>query len=260
MHAFIALAWGFLATFLHNFLMSIVLTIHANAARSLVPGFLTQAIAYGATLFIIVRVHAPTTPLRDLLATRSTHWGFIPLAIVVGVVANAPADAIYVVWSEHFPTQAPSEAITAIASASRATQIVNGLILIVLGPLVEEMFFRGAIFRPLLQRYPIGMYLPLTALSFAFAHVLPHTYVPIFLMGLILGYLRASSGSLLVPFVMHAAFNGVGFVFLVSTKSSLIEISNTMLAVATTLLGMGLIGVSMLARTERARIARGLDT
>src|SRR5690606_4759160 len=59
--------------------------------------------------------------------------------------------------------------------------------IVALGPLTEEILFRGALFRPLaIDKSPLVV-VPLTALLFAAAHLDPHAVPHLFLMGLVLG-------------------------------------------------------------------------
>lgn len=260
MGALMMLGWTVLATFLHMFVATVVVSIREGAARDLVSGFVAQAIAYGVTLFFVLRVHAPQASIRDFIALRASHWAFLPLALVLGVAATVPADAIYTLVLERFPSSHVSESISSLPTAPLSKQIMYGVILAGLGPFAEEVLFRGALFRPLLRRYPLATCLPLTSLAFTFVHAEPQAFAPIFLMGLLLGLLRAKSGSLFAPFVMHAAFNAVGLVELVVTKSVTPIILSTPVTVAACLVTVfGTVAVVALGRTPVAIEAQETD-
>ena len=91
------------------------------------------------------------------------------------------------------------------------------LLAVVVGPLFEELFFRGIAF-PAAARY-LGVPWAIAAVSAAFAllHMHGPTLVPLFIVSaaFCLGYWR--TGSLWVSIVMHACFNGVNLALLLGS-------------------------------------------
>ena len=79
------------------------------------------------------------------------------------------------------------------------------VVLAVAAPISEELVFRGLGFAAL-PRFPI----PLTAALFAAAHQLPELLAPVFVAGLVLGWLRARTDSILPGILVHAALNATG--------------------------------------------------
>lgn len=80
---------------------------------------------------------------------------------------------------------------------------------VLIAPLVEELFFRGLLLDSLLRltgrRWAT---VALTAAVFGAVHVsVPQTILPLVTMGLVLGYLRIRTGSLLLCIVVHVLFN-----------------------------------------------------
>jgi len=84
------------------------------------------------------------------------------------------------------------------------------LALVVAAPIFEEVFFRGFLFRGLESSFmgPIGAVLVTTGL-WAVIHVQYDAYgiATVFCLGLLFGTARAMTGSLLVPFGLHAVSN-----------------------------------------------------
>ena len=78
---------------------------------------------------------------------------------------------------------------------------------VLLGPLVEELLFRGLGFG-LLRRYGAVSAVVGTALAFAFWHGLVEAWPALFIFGLGIAVLRLRTGSILPGFVFHAFFNG----------------------------------------------------
>jgi len=78
-------------------------------------------------------------------------------------------------------------------------------------PAVEELFFRGYIFRAFAIRKGLPIAYGLSAFTFAFTHLLPTQFLPLFVVGLLLCFAYQRSGSLLGDFTAHAFNNGFAF-------------------------------------------------
>ncbi|MEO6224696.1 MAG: CPBP family intramembrane glutamic endopeptidase [Sphingomicrobium sp.] len=79
----------------------------------------------------------------------------------------------------------------------------------VLGPLVEELLFRGIIFSWLRDRIHIGLTIAVTAFSWSILHYSYQYWVIaiIFVDGLILGLARWRTKSVFAPAIMHILYN-----------------------------------------------------
>jgi membrane protease YdiL (CAAX protease family) len=81
--------------------------------------------------------------------------------------------------------------------------------LALVGPLVEELFFRGLLTAAFRRRFgPIRTAL-LTAALFALAHVLPRVIPPVFILGLALALVYERIGSTLPGMLVHCLYNGI---------------------------------------------------
>lgn len=78
---------------------------------------------------------------------------------------------------------------------------------VILAPLVEELFFRGYLFRVLEERLGGNTAVLLTAFLFALVHFSIYSFIPILLMGGIMGWMRKRSGSMVPSLVFHSANN-----------------------------------------------------
>jgi uncharacterized protein len=102
--------------------------------------------------------------------------------------------------------------------------VLLGLIIGVLGPIGEEIFFRGFAYRILKQRFGMAAGMALSALLFAILHANPTGIVPIYLVGLVLAWLYERTGTLAAPIGLHCANNLIGFaVYLWNPEFSLWE-------------------------------------
>jgi len=81
--------------------------------------------------------------------------------------------------------------------------------LALVGPLVEELLFRGLLTAAFRRRFgPVRTAL-LTAALFALAHVLPRVIPPIFILGLALALVYERIGSTLPGILVHCLYNGI---------------------------------------------------
>lgn len=150
----------------------------------------------------------PREPPLEFFAVRTGHPGMYPLAFLLGIAIHLPVEAIFRFIERRWPS--PTQDLArSFLEAGPAKKVVIGLILVVIGPLVEEIFFRGALFRPLRRSSSTSATIAVTSVMFAISHFAPQTYLPIAIVGIVLGIARHASGSLLPPFLLHAAFNGL---------------------------------------------------
>jgi hypothetical protein len=87
------------------------------------------------------------------------------------------------------------------------------IIAVTLGPLVEELFFRGFFYPVIARRWGAAWGIFLTALPFAVMHMPQYGYawgvlLVIFTVGVVCGIVRAVSRSVGASFLVHAGYNG----------------------------------------------------
>jgi membrane protease YdiL (CAAX protease family) len=128
------------------------------------------------------------------------------------------------------------------------------------GPIVEEIFFRGGLLRNLRRRHTAALTLLGTSLLFAAAHLNPRNFFPNLLGGLAMGYVRILSGSVWPAILLHAAFNSASaFVALrFGPDADLFNGPESVVALAATLVLIALYG-AMANRSDRCAEARELD-
>lgn len=87
------------------------------------------------------------------------------------------------------------------------------IIAVSLGPLMEELFFRGFFYPVLARRWGIGWAIFLTALPFALMHMPQYGWawgalLVIFIVGVVCGTVRAVTKSVGASFLVHVGYNG----------------------------------------------------
>ena len=79
----------------------------------------------------------------------------------------------------------------------------------VVGPILEELLFRGAITKALLKQYNPAKAIFISALIFGIFHINPVQVVPAFLIGLLLAWVYYKTASLIPCILMHILNNSI---------------------------------------------------
>ena len=90
--------------------------------------------------------------------------------------------------------------------------LMTAIFAVTLGPLMEELFFRGFLYPTLARRSGVTASVLLTAAAFGLIHGAQLAFTPglvfiIFLVGLVLTIVRAKTNSVGSSFVVHVAYN-----------------------------------------------------
>ena len=92
--------------------------------------------------------------------------------------------------------------------------VANVLVLVLLGPFAEELFFRGLGVR-VLMLYGGLVAVLVTGVIFGLVHGILGALPPLVLFGIGLAWVRLRSASIWPVFIGHAVFNGLGILVLV---------------------------------------------
>ena len=83
---------------------------------------------------------------------------------------------------------------------------------VIVAPVVEEIFFRGFVFPGLRNKWGWKVALVGSAALFALVHIIPTSYLPIFLLGAIFAYLYQISGSIWPGILLHTTVNSLAVI------------------------------------------------
>lgn len=149
---------------------------------------------------------------RSVLAIRGFSLWHLPpgLIVIVGLHLVFSEVSNYMNWV--FP---PSESINEqidLLLGGGEHMWVAAITVIVLAPLGEELVFRGVILNGLAARYSRGAALLLHSLLFAILHLNLWQAPAAFVTGMLLGWWRLNTRSILFCFLGHALMNGIGFI------------------------------------------------
>ncbi len=264
MSPFAAVLWTAAATFTFIWILSVIAALREGAEEDAIGLFGCQLVAYLGVLFVILRMYAPEVGIRQFVGLRPTHAAFYPLAVFAGLAVILPANAIYTLIDERFPgPEATTHLLDSFRAAGVAGKVVMAITFVGLGPLLEEVFFRGAIQKPLSRGMPIAATIGISGGVFALAHVDQRLLLPIALVGFLFAFLRWASGSVLPSAIAHMTFNMVPFAATVyeaqTGHDSDAELPDWTLIVSLAILLVLVLGGFLLMKTERAQRAQAED-
>ena len=108
-------------------------------------------------------------------------------------------------WMESYQTES--------GALSPAKPALDFLVVVLLGPLVEELVFRGVIYDAFCALVPAGAAVAFQGLLFGSIHGTLIWMLYAALMGCLIGYVRKRTDSLRPCILMHMAFNGAAYPF-----------------------------------------------
>jgi membrane protease YdiL (CAAX protease family) len=181
----------------------------------------TQAVVYLLGVFLMLRFFDAGSPLRQSLGLRPTHPGFGLIGMGLGVCLKLPAESLTNLAERMYPTS-ESQLLSRAELFRTETSLdvlVLLLVLCVAGPLVEELFFRGASYGRLVKDGPRAAAL-VTGGAFVVVHSDMRHWPALLVVAAVLSWLRLVGGSLLPCLGLHVAFNAAGVLALVTGAAS----------------------------------------
>jgi uncharacterized protein len=196
-----------------------------------IPGW--SLILFFVALLAIGFVVLRFVPPHDMLPILGAFFaiGFLAVVVAVAPLGRAAIPALglrgahwkYVVFGA-LGTMALSVAVSQVGlqpeGMKQVLDIVRDihqlalslLLLAVLAPLVEELVFRGLLYGWLAGRWGKNVGWIVSSLAFAAAHTEPAHIILVFPLGLLFGWLRQRTDSLLPSLVAHIANNSLALV------------------------------------------------
>jgi membrane protease YdiL (CAAX protease family) len=145
---------------------------------------------------------------------KAIHWNWpasISWYLVTGIVLQIVLLLLGFVIGRFvpFPRDTPFDALL----RRPYTILLIAVFAMTLGPLMEELFFRGFLYPVLARRFGMSGAIATTALGFGLLHAAQYGYsyasvALIFCVGLALGTVRAKKDSVAAGFLVHTAYNG----------------------------------------------------
>ena len=86
---------------------------------------------------------------------------------------------------------------------------------LVIAPIVEEIIFRGYIYRLLKSKIPIVFSMIISSTLFAIIHFNVLSYILLFVLSVFLTYTYERNGSIVCPIIIHSLFNLIMCIFII---------------------------------------------
>ncbi|HTL71633.1 MAG TPA: CPBP family intramembrane glutamic endopeptidase [Candidatus Eisenbacteria bacterium] len=138
---------------------------------------------------------------RQAAAGLVTYLAALPVLVLVLALTQLVAQLV----SYKFPPQPVVEMY--LREEKHGTLAFFTIFVAVLGPVMEEIFFRGFAYKAFRTRFGVRYAALVTAVIFAALHASVIAFVPIFLLGLYLTYLYEKTGSLVPGMTAHILHN-----------------------------------------------------
>jgi membrane protease YdiL (CAAX protease family) len=196
-----------------------------------IPGW--SLLLFGAALLAIGFVVLQFLPNREMLTILGAFFAIGLLSVIVAVaplgraaipaLGLRPANWRYIVFGA-LGTMVLSVAVSQVGLQPEGMkqvfdvvrevgQLAKSLLLLaVLAPLVEELVFRGLLYGWLAGRWGKTVGWIVSSLAFAAAHTEPAHIILVLPLGLLFGWLRQRTDSLLPSLVAHIANNSLALI------------------------------------------------
>lgn len=161
------------------------------------------------------RAAVPALRIRSRRGTSDVVFGAWTGAALFGAVLFGVAPLVYFVVGLFTGGAVTPPQQDVLPTDPNAWQVLLGaLAVVVAAPIGEEIFFRGFLFGSLRRRFGFWVSGAISGAVFAAVHVLPLLMPLMFVVGLGLALIYERRGSLVASMAAHAAFNSIGFTFI----------------------------------------------
>lgn len=174
------------------------------------------------TIAAILKYNGQWDTWKETLGLKKASWKWFLLAALLGAALFGGLQGIaYLLMEAGYTIESSDTSVSMGSLEGFARILLLGLFAPLIVPFVEELFFRGMVIGSFLEssikdEWKVKVAVIVSALSFGIAHFQGMSNVNdlvlmgwIILMGFILAFLRLKSGSVFVPFVTHAVYNGI---------------------------------------------------
>lgn len=189
----------------------------ANGAASWLPGLLGlvgTAVVFLLPLPLVMRLEKDGRLAIPLTKGAAPVWVLLPVFLVLAVVLNSLTTllrtlAAFVLNTTIMPAALPDGTLE---------RVIYFLGVCLFAPVLEELFFRGAL-QGGLRRFGLWVSMLVTAAAFALMHASVWEFPSVFILGLALCYVREITHSVRPCIVLHFANNLLGFILLLQNDN-----------------------------------------
>jgi hypothetical protein len=214
----LAALWTLGAGVLLGAVIALIDAVHPGAFVDVVTVAGCKLLAYSVVLFGVLFVHAPASSIRHLLALRRPPTVLVLLGAVVGAGLAPGAMWLDGALARRFPpSQVELDAyarVFDVPTVGKKVAVLLALVLVM--PVCDELFFRGALFTPLKRgRRAESVILATAAYDTLLGGAQPRELASVLVTALAFSWLRAATGGVLPSVAARVAFFAVQVVPLV---------------------------------------------
>lgn len=176
-------------------------------------GNISFSVLYGIQVLLMLGVvwffaiHRRKSNLKDLglkyFSIGQTVWYTFISLIFIFIVSFA---YVYLMNSL-FGIEAPSSKIYTLVRNRSISGNILLIIVAVVAPLSEEIFFRGFLYSAFKKSWGVNAGLFLSSFLFALVHLEFYSFIPLMIIGWLLAYLFEKTKSLMTPIFLHGVYN-----------------------------------------------------
>lgn len=189
------------------------------------------AVIYGLAILLVLGlpwvIKKRKTSREELGLQRLPGWMDI-LWAPAGMILYLILTTIVTALSMAFLTFVDYSQAQETGFAELATQpeyVLAFISLVIIAPIAEEILFRGYLLGKLRKYAPLWVSVLITSALFALVHFQWNVAIDVFVLSIVLCFLRVVSGSLWPSILLHMMKNGIAFYFLFINPSLLSTLS-----------------------------------
>lgn len=201
-----ALGWTFVLSGLTALIAVIASSLRPGGALDVGTELLATAAATLTLLFAMARVHSPTVELSELVGLRRVPAVLVVLALVAGAGLVFPLAHLDARVAERFPLD---EELREYLATDTLRQRILLSLFAVFGPLLGELFYRGAVFGALERDKPRGTVVFVVTVLAVFPPS-AHALFSGLAFAAIASHLRGASGSVWPALALRFGASAVG--------------------------------------------------
>ena len=152
---------------------------------------------------------------KNILSGITAYISVIPILLLSLVLS--------ILLLEMFGYKPPTQPVVEIFLQEKRSNVILFLAVFasVLGPVIEEIFFRGFLYNALKKSFDMLLAVVLSAALFSALHTNMAGFVPIMILGILMACLYEATGSLITSMAVHIIHNSITVSFVLFLKGLL---------------------------------------
>ena len=171
--------------------------------------FLQDMILMILIVVVLYKVHRQTV---SYIYVCPISYRAVVSAFFMGILMLMAMNMVMVLMNQFLPNGVPAQNVEAIFSFGNSPTVAlfaSLFITSICAPIVEEMFFRGFLYRALRNDMSVKKAVFFSSLCFALAHGDIYRFIPLFIAGYGLHYISLKYQSILASMIAHSVWNGI---------------------------------------------------